>query len=458
MKNSVFALLVALLALTPLSSLAESFVTAGDGQTYSFAVLSTLPSSGVTLGSDGYIVEGSVEISEGDYFVMDSGVTVRFDDSAELIIKGIPTLSPAETTTLTSTHNAVLPYNVEVWGGDSQLLVSNLNFEYVGLRCQSPYGMEVRDCQFTDHAGSQSAALFLGPDKAPFKITDCYFAYNKKAAIASAANYFCPVEIENCSFYCNSTANNNIPQLNLTASPLVVVRGCEITGDANLTMVGGVGVSNFYGTEGFKIIIENNTITDNRYGISTMGVMDAVIRDNQLENNCHETNPMNGGSGISLYDPYMKQTAVISGNTIKNSLWGITVIGCGDVNLGRTDVDEDDPQYNPGGNVFADNGNNGELYDLYNNSTITIYAQNNHWNVAEQTEEQIEGVIFHQKDDPSLGEVIFMPALESAGISELTTDAPHTGIYRMDGTQVVQGAGTLPKGLYIIDGKKRVVK
>ena len=41
---------------------------------------------------------------------------------------------------------ATRPYNIEVWGGDSQVKVSNLIFEYVGLRCYSSYGMEVTDC------------------------------------------------------------------------------------------------------------------------------------------------------------------------------------------------------------------------------------------------------------------------------------------------------------------------
>ena len=459
MKKSAFALIAALLTLTSHTLQADSFVTAGDGTTYSFATLATIPSSGVTQGSDGYVMEGTVEISEGDYFVMDSGALVRFADSAELLIKGIATLSPEATTTLTTTHDATQPYNVEVWGGDCQVLVSNLNFEFVGLRCQCPYGMEVRDCQFTDHAGTQGAALFMGPDGAPFKVEDCYFAYNKKAAIASAANYFCPVEIENCSFYCNSTANGNIPQLNLTASPMVVVRGCEIIGDPNHNMVGGIGISNFYGTEGFHVTIENNTVKDNRYGISTMGVMDVEISGNTLLDNCHETNPMNGGSGISLYDPYLKQNAVITGNHIENSLWGITVIGCDDVNIGRVDVDESDEHYNPGGNIFKDNGNGGVLYDLYNNSNHTVYAQGNQWNVDEQTEEKIESVIFHQNDDPALGEVIFMPAMSSTGISEIRYEALPATIYRIDGTHV---AGTsleaLPQGLYIINGKKQVVR
>jgi hypothetical protein len=39
-----------------------------------------------------------------------------------------------------------------------------------------------------------------------------------------------------------------------------------------------------------------------------------VIEGNTLKDNCHEQNAMNGGSGISLYDPYLQTSAIIKGN------------------------------------------------------------------------------------------------------------------------------------------------
>ena len=66
--------------------------------------------------------------------------------------------------------------------------------------------------------------------------------------------------------------------------------------------------------------------------------------------------------------------------------------------------------YNPGGNVFVNNGNGGVLYDLYNNSTADVMAQGNIWNVDVQDEESIEGVIYHKVDQSNLGLVTFMPA------------------------------------------------
>ena len=141
--------------------------------------------------------------------------------------------------------------------------------------------------------------------------------------------------------------------------------------------------------------------------------------------------------------------AVISGNHIEGSLWGVTIIGCQDVNLGCLNEGEN---YNPGGNVFKNNGNNGELYDLYNNSTLTVYAQNNTWNVSEQTKEQIESVIFHKHDNASLGEVIFMPAANTTGIKGITVDKKNDSIFDLQGRKTT----ATQKGIYIVNGKKVV--
>ena len=168
---------------------------------------------------------------------------------------------------------------------------------------------------------------------------------------------------------------------------------------------------------------------------------------------------MNGGSGISHYDPYMLTNAKIAGNHIEGSLWGVTIIGCKNVNLGRTDVAADDPEYNNGGNTFKDNGNNGLLYDLYNNSANTVYAQNNTWNVSSQTQEQIETVIFHKADDASLGEVIYLPAATTNGIDRLwgcegRKEKNASVFYDLRGV-----SHTTPhQGINIVQGKKILYK
>ena len=86
--------------------------------------------------------------------------------------------------------------------------------------------------------------------------------------------------------------------------------------------------------------------------------------------------------------------------------------------------------------MLVNNGNNGELYDLYNNGTGTIYAQGNTWNVATQDSVSIEKVVFHKADNDALGLVIFMPAHQpNTGVGTVTTAAQvvETRYYNLQG-------------------------
>ena len=440
-------------------AIGQDFTTQGDGKSYSLAVLSQTSGSGVTCEENVYTVCGTVTIAAGDSFEMDEGVTVRFDNNASLVLQGTADLCcESARTLLTLADTNGVSDGISVQNEMAITEVSNIDFEYVGLRSYSPMGLNVSNCTFNKHLGGVSSALFLGTDGAQFHISGCLFSDCQKAAIGGAANFFCNALIEECTFSHNSLANGNIPQLNLTAAPDITIRNCVVDGDSTLTMVGGIAIANWYGTAGNHVSIEGCAITNNRYGITTMGVMDVVIKDNIIKDNRFETDPNNGGSGISLYDPYMKQTAMITGNRIERSLWGITVIGCGNVNIGKTQVEPSDEAYNPGNNIFVDNGNNGIPYDLYNNSANTVYAQGNIWGVEVQDSVSIESVIFHKNDLASLGEVIFMPPGEEMKITKPTySEMPQDIIYDLQGMRH-ENTPTLPRGIYIIDGKKVIVR
>lgn len=451
-------LLILLTAFLSISSFADNFTTAGDGTTYSFEKLSATANSGVSkISENEYLVTLSTVIAAADKFVIDEQGTVYFANNAELIIDGEASLVAGENgITLTKYNEDDTPYSIEIHYDGAVTDVKNITFEFVGLKNYSTAGLNVSDCTFREHNGSSSGALFLGTDGAEFTVENCTFELCRKAAIGGAANFFCPIKINNCTFRKNSQNNSNIPQLNLTAATDVTITNCEIEGDPALNMVGGIGVSNFMAKEGMNLTITNCNIYNNRYGISPMGSMNVVIADNIIKDNCYETNANNGGSGISLYDPYKTLTAKISGNTISGNLWGITVIGCADVNIGRTGVSEDAEEYNRGENIFDNNGNNGVLYDLYNNSDNTVYAQNNTWGVDVQDAEHIETVIFHKFDDDKLGEVIYLPAFDkelSVSAVELY-DNRDGSIYNLNGQRLTKPA----KGIMIVGGKKIICK
>ena len=146
-------------------------------------------------------------------------------------------------------------------------------------------------------------------------------------------------------------------------------------------------------------------IKNNRYGITILGSNANVdISYNIIEDNNTQGNPNLGGSGININSPSNAMNIVLVGNEFRRNLWGITLQDQALISMGTDDFD--------GLNVFSENENEGVIYAIYNNTPNTILAKNNCWiEDAESTADDVEGVIFHQVDDASLGEVIFDPFL-----------------------------------------------
>jgi parallel beta-helix repeat protein len=126
---------------------------------------------------------------------------------------------------------------------------------------------------------------------------------------------------------------------------------------------------------------------------------------------------MLGGSGINFFGNESNQS-LVSGNKISGNLWGITIQGTAKPNFG-----EIENEFSPGLNQFFDNGNNGEVFDFYNNTPDDILAQNNYWGTMDP--EVVESHIFHQPDDPGLGLVDYLPLYDIyTGITEKNNSTP----------------------------------
>lgn len=448
---------------------ASNFITSGNGTTFTFAQLAALDGSGVTAVSDhAYRVADTLTLAQGDQLVVDHDIdTLYLADGAALELRGKADLQ-AEGHRLVITRASAddVPALITLYDNAEPTRWKNIDVSYTGVRCATTGGFEVDSCSFC-HFQPQTGthyALHLVEAKASLKATHSLFAYNGHAAIGGAANYNNVVKIEDCTFYHNGLANKNMPQINLTVADSVIIRNNTIVGDSTMTYSGGIGVSNLMGfSADMYTVIEGNSIDSCRYGLTVTGSQTSLIRDNKIRHNRFEINANNGGSGISLYDPYYRSSCMITGNLIEDNLWGVTIIGGGEVNLGKVVVSgipvstaADD--YNPGNNVFVNNGNNGVKYDLYNNGTQTIYAQGNTWNVAVQDSAHIEEVITHQADFASLGKVIFMPCQKDIvdGISQpIRTDAATlTRIYTLDGRYVGSDASVLRHGVYILQDAK----
>ena len=459
MKKIYSFLLVAVIAS---GAMADNFVSDGTGNVFTFNTLSQIEGTGVTLQDDGsYLVSTNFTIAEGDVLKLENNDVIKMANGVQITINGDADFAPADTALITRDTEGSNPKGFWMLGENGNANLKNVRFEYVGICFGGVNSSLTADnCTFTLYNGklSSSGTISFNASCDGNVIENCYFIENTLNAIGNGATNPVGAVIRNNVLWHNVTVNRNKPQINLTCAGNydVYITGNQVIG-GQYTLSGGIGVSNMMGMSHTGVVyIEDNYITDNRYGITTIGSVDCIIRNNIMIDNCYETNPNNGGSCVSIYDSSSSSNIYMEGNWMEGGLWGITVpTGAPNINLGKVE-DPEAADYNPGNNTFVNNGNGGVLYDLFNNGTATIWAQGNTWNVEEQTEENIEEVIYHQVDDPSKGLVIFMPA-----------KAPHTAVNEIEAAQQADGlyynlmgipTSEPTSGIYIHNGKKILVK
>ncbi|MCM1451182.1 MAG: hypothetical protein NC102_02905 [Clostridium sp.] len=419
---------------------------------YTMSVLAGQANSGVSQIEPGvFSMAKDVTIGPDDTFSLSGVKEIRMGKGVCLWLEGKSDLRASGRAKVTRTNALATPKGINIdyspAAGGENTKVANIDFEYASLRSLGSQGMDVENCTFSYANGelSSNGALVTGPTGGVYNITNCEFTKCTVPAIAGAATYYCGLNIKGCKFTDNNTSNTNKPQINLTVGGAlpITIEDCTFIGTGR-NRVGGIGVANLMSAKGEnKVLIRNCEIRDHRYGVTGTGSMHIEVRDCNIADNNHETNPMNGGSGINFSGYNYGLDGVISGCHIENSLWGVTLVGCDNVSLG-----EIGNPASPGGNTFANNGNNDTPYDLYNNGTTDVMAQNNTWSVPAQTAENIESVIFHKADDASLGLVTYMPAKENAGAHDIEGAA--RGI-TFDG-RLIHASGTL--SIYSITGQK----
>lgn len=443
--KKIYTLCAVALALA--SANAQEFVSPGNGTTYTMEDLSKIANCQVSKVNGAWQLDTAFTISAGDVLKIQNNEVVKFNDKVQVNVAGKLDCTPADTALITGVEGTT-PKGFRMYADDANAVLKNTRMEMVGITFGSANGAIVAEnCTFADYNTSNASGACLNFSAASTGknvIDGCTFINGGTAAIGNGANTPIGIVIKNSTFIANNTQNSNRPQINLTSygTENVEILNNVIQG-GHFTTVGGIAVSNMMSyAYSNKVVVKGNIVKENRYGITMTGPVNMFIEDNQIIDNIYETNAMNGGSGLSLYDAAGKGKVFIKGNLIKNNLWGITVIGQPNVNAGKVENLEAE-DYNPGDNVFVNNGNGGVLYDLYNNGTTTVYAQGNVWNVDEQTQEKIETVIFHKADDANLGEVIYMPAGEpKTAINDLTVNSTAKARkYIENGKVVIEAAG-----------------
>ncbi|WP_296151610.1 T9SS type A sorting domain-containing protein [uncultured Flavobacterium sp.] len=385
------------------------FTTPNTGVIWGLDDLLTNAPSALSFSNGIYTLSQNLTIAQNDTFVIDENAEIHINADISFTVAGNFT-ADAPAITITATNTAT-PYNTITFQEFSNVFLRNVKIDYgKGIRASSG-NFEMQSCSMSYHKQGSTASSAIAFSQGSPIVNNSRFTFNDYPALGSGANQLVSAVITNNYIEGNNISNGNRPQINMGPSGDNTLRiiGNTIKGNRALTKTGGISAASLLGITN-RVIIDNNIITDNRYGINVQGATSSgYIRGNIIEDNNTENLPNSGGSGISLSasatSPIMN--VIASGNQIRGNLWGITVIGQARINLGNTDLGN----LNEGKNVFSNNGNGGAIYALYNNTAFPIIAMNNCWIEGNNspTPQQVEDVIWHQVDTATLGLVTFTP-------------------------------------------------
>lgn len=438
-------LLPTLLLIIGLSQFSNAqWTSPGDGTTYTLPDLVNVTEGAVTNEGTVFTIHQDLTISNNDVLLIDNQVTRIYAAAILITIKG----------SMVCTNS-----------GNNRVGLFGLNeTEHFSMRFENATACTLTKMYFSDGAGIKVIESEVTFDDVKFlyftrdycnavidvfncdpTIKNCVFQDNQGAAISSPANGQSSPQILNNTLDANVNGINS-PQINLGPGGADTIRivGNEVFDRWAQYHTGGISVADLMGVGSTKVLLKDKVVRDGRYGYNQQGAtISSVIIGNQFIDNNNETNPMNGGSGISIYGTSTNNKAILRNNMITGNLWGITAINLHDIDMG---TEED-----WGNNTIHDNGNGGVIYDLYNNSTCDLMAVGNNWGTINESE--VEDHIFHQQDDPSLGLVTFIPFFGYNNLEEVTWEPQdfnpsETTIYSITGQRV--NIESLKPGVYIV--------
>ena len=413
MRSRIFTLLLCLISISSYAN----FVSPNTGVTYSLQSLVAASAGAVTFDGSSYLINDTITISLNDKLNITSSATVKFATNTYIYALGVLTINPASGSVIFTAQNATTRFHgmrIE----NSASYINKLNMELGNAIRLFDCNMTIENSSFTNMTNSSSfgnAAISLFRSNPV--IRNCSFTNNIRAAISGGANIANAPAVYSCTFRNNNTSNANVPQINLGASGMDTTKiiGNLIYGGP--TNSGGIAIFPL-GTG--SVIIKENIIRKNRYGITLIGGnnVNAIISYNIIDSNNIQGDPNLGGSGIAFNggSATSNQNTIVTGNTFTANLWGITILAGSKPNLGdltNTDTTDD------GKNIFINNTNaNTPGQDLYNNAPYDIMAQGNDWRTMDSA--QVEAKIFHKFDDPALGFVNYSDPILPLSITEFT--------------------------------------
>lgn len=404
-----------LITLLTTSTLLAQYTTPGTGIVWNLDSLVNY-SSGVVVGSfPNYQINNYVIVAANDQLNVLAGSNVTFTAAtAGIEVNGIFNAigTPNDSIVFTSSvedstgYYVGFRFNANPNSNLSQIKYAKIYFADYGFRCIDASPTLSNSSLYKCGRGVQ-----LSSSNAVIKdnVIERSYEYGITMTLGSS-----PLIEGNHLIKNNTRATSAMNQISIglqgNNSPIIrnnIIEGGESipTGGISLWVSGSTAFSN--------AIIEGNQIFNNSFGITlystSNGVINAIVRDNIIYNNKINPNTLVSGSGININGSPANQP-IIKRNVIYGNWWGITIQNGSTVQVGpqpnignieNADTSDD------GMNIIFGNVQGSNVYDLYNNCTNDIYAQNNDWGVYDSL--SIEGHIFHKADNPLHGLVRFIP-------------------------------------------------
>lgn len=420
-----------LIAVTLLSGvpLRADYVTPGSGVRWTLDSL-VVYSEGAVAGDSGYFeVSETVIVANGDTLVMapgDSLVVLGSGAAVTLEINGALDAVGSESDSIRVTAALGQP---DAWYG----------LRYRDTGPGSFFRLRYASVEF-----ARRAVDVVGADA---EVEDCRIAHSQEVAVDLSAS--------------NSLIRNNhivdnrqrAIQMTLSSAPLIegnVLRrnNLEDSSPYNFISIGLQGVNS-------PRIVGNHIVggVQRSGGISIWANSQAVIEANRIENCafgilCFQpgANPLIRGNTIvnntvnpdtALYGFAIASNGanrpIVSENRISGHFYGVAIINGGQPvlgDLGNLDTRDD------GGNFFLGNGIGSNRYEVFNNNSLSIKAENNWWGTADA--DSIAARIVDQSDNPQYGPVDYDPFMTD---TVMVAIAGETGVLPSAGFEI---AGAWP--------------
>lgn len=323
--KSLLELLILMLAV---SGVYADYNTPGTGKVWTLDSLVQNSAGAVTFSGGEYFFNTNIFLANSDTLKILSNATVKVGSALLFNVYGTLIINPPDSVKFTAidTNSKYMGFRLDSLSDAS--VMKRLIFEHANS-IYFFYSNALLDSSIVRYntysgTGARSGAVYMFQSNPTIRSCKIYGNYRSAIGSGSGSNIFSSPIILNNLIYGNSTANGNYPQINLGGSGQnsIIIRGNTFLRAS--TNAGAMAFSPVGGSIP-SLIVENNIIKNNRYGITVTGGVTANINNNIIDSCNTQGNPALGGSGLNFTGGWTSSTVICTRNTIRWNLWGVTI-------------------------------------------------------------------------------------------------------------------------------------